>query len=242
MSVIRDAYRLYLAANADAEDGLDGPSEDEKKLALKTIQALQELPTVTLQNLRYAKRVNMITNILTNRNAGDGFNGTNASIWDEFNIQIKNENEMNQNIPTALVDYLEQKCPFSDDNSLKVKETHIWCFIPGNKCIDVDGGLTASVLGDYCKNFIPGIGVIWRYPPFDEDIAGENGQNRWILMYKGKDGIVPETFDKTWDESISILNEYNQKLNNERTGGVGYDTMSLLEVIAATYTHFVQTG
>eukprot|EP01084_Bolivina_argentea_P049422 90899_1 len=247
ISVIRDAYRLYLACNQD-----ETPDENEQKLALKAVDALAELAPIVLQNLQYKKRVNMIRNILQNNHQSDEYNGTNATIWDEFHIPITNAEQINKNIPKILLDCLEEPCPFSNDNSIKVKQTHIWCFIPGNNVINIpeNDGLTSKVLGEYCKNFIPGIGVIWRYPPFDENIENNNfnGKNRWILMYKGGDGIVPETFNKTWDESISILNDYNGKNNGGRTTEKDelknniYDTMTLLEVIACTYTHFVQTG
>eukprot|EP00483_Globobulimina_turgida_P000995 UN00997 len=63
-------------------------------------------------------------------------------------------------------------------------------------------------------------------------------------MYKGEEGngIVPSTLDKTWDESIGILAELNKKCIGAMDAYVEYDTMTLLEVIACTYTHFVQTG
>eukprot|EP01084_Bolivina_argentea_P017360 32435_1 len=237
--VIRNAYKLYLRCSENTK-----PPENEITKALQSVIALEELPAVVLENLKYEQRVTMITNILQGKHIGDEYNQTNASIWEEFGITIKNAEQINNNIPKALLNSLEQVCPFSNDNSIKVKQTHIWCFIPGNNSVDIPEkygyDLTAKILGDYCKNNIPGVGVIWRYPPFDENIEGDNGKDRWILMYKGTDGIVSETFNKTWDESIVVLNEYNNRIGGD--DDIEYDTMTLLEVIACTYSHFVQTG
>ncbi len=80
----------------------------------------------------------MVRNILSNKIEGDEYNGTNATIWDEFHIQIPKAEQINRNIPKTLLDCLEQVCPFSNDDSIKVKPSHIWCFIPGNNSINND--------------------------------------------------------------------------------------------------------
>jgi len=265
MSVIRDAYRLFLS-HSDAS----GVPAQEAAAALKSIEAMEELPAITLRQLGYARRIRSVSEILKGNVSGSAFNGTGAAIWREFNIEIADAAHIDENVPSALLQCLEEECPFSGDAALKVKDTHVWFFVPSQHTAGLSEPLSAARFGEHCKEFLPGIGVIWRYQPCDEDLEGDNAKDRWILMYKGVgadgDGILPGTLDTNWEESLAVLRACNGSgtAGTEGTGHVtcvrapailgpcvcsgspartqGYDVMSSLEVEVGAYTHFVRTG
>lgn len=132
--------------------------------------------------------------------------------------------------------------------------------------------LTAKVMGEKAKNFIPGVGVVWRYEPIKEE---PRDADRWVLMYRGlprndvnpvtndgtndettaattlpdltiNDGIIPGTFNTSWNESNVILKELNEAIlvrtNDTSSTHRLYKAMTNAEIVAGTFSHFVRTG
>jgi len=137
-----------------------------------------------------------------------------------------------------------------------VKDTHLFFFLPSSvkkitahddKLVDEETWTTtsmtpldANLMSENMKNFIPGVGVEWRYKMIDEK-ARERHQ--WVLMYKGIDdenaGIIPGTLDTNWKESVQILDKRNEAAS---LGGSKYEIMTNAEVIMGTYSYFLKTG
>lgn len=151
-----------------------------------------------------------------------------VSPWREFGLQVSETQ-----IPDDLKQQFDKPCPFTELPSSKtIKDTHICFYIPNyattlNSAKSI--GVNAKNIANQAKKEIPGIGIVWRYDPINDDTVV---RGKWILMYVENNGIIPNSENKDWEESKEFLRQIDP----------AYRPMTTLETFVGAFGLLIDLG
>ena len=149
--------------------------------------------------------------------------GIHASIIDEKGSEKK---------PNGLVQYLNAKCPITNQYGVVVKDTHMVIWIPKGMTVEIlQNALSSNNVTDSEKLYFYSTEYLKEY--LEKNVWKKEGdKGEWVLMYDGHNGILPGSTNNTYAKQNEQLDGY----------GNGYQVPDARSVILATLMKKQRTG
>jgi|GEM_PF-1777286 len=145
--------------------------------------------------------------------------------WEKYFGEVGKEPPL----PEDIDDILNSPCPFSENESVKVKDTHMLVLIPAT----VNGeNLTLDKLGELIKN--PKCGRKARYRYYDDSETKKQcgqekiGVSRWVLMTKD---VLPGSKGMSLQSQRKLVSEYKD-----------YHVPQIAEASVCILMEYIQSG